>query len=193
MPQVILASTSVYRKKQLEQLCIPFIAMAPLIDEEKIKDQSLAPQSLAEMLALSKAQSLKTKFPKDIIIGCDQLVSFENQIYGKSHTLENACSHLRKLQGKTQELITSVCILSEHQDFIFTDITRITLKKLSPEQIKNYVELDQSWDAAGSIKIELHGMSLVENIQTQDYTSITGLPLLTLSQILNQLNVPFLT
>jgi septum formation protein len=129
--QVILASTSVYRKKQLEQLCIAFRQEKPLIDEESLKDNSLSPQHLAEMLAQAKSHSLKHLFPKDIIIGSDQLVSFEGKIYGKSHTPEKACEHLQKLQGKTQELITSVSILSEHQNFLFTDVTRITLKKLN--------------------------------------------------------------
>lgn len=189
---VILASTSIYRQAQLKQLAVEFQAVAPLVDEEKLKDPSLGPQKLAESLAKAKAESLKTRYPHDIIIGGDQLVSFQGQIYGKSHSFEKACEHLQMMQGKTQELITSIYVISPQKNYLHTEITKITLKKLSREQIENYVQLDQAWDAAGSIKIEKHGLSLVEKIVTQDFTSITGLPLLTLGKILTELKVPCL-
>src|SRR5438445_1894713 len=99
--QLILASTSKYRQELLHRLALPFVAQAPLIDEEKEKDPSLAPRALAEKLALLKAQSLKGE--GKVVIGGDQLVSFEGRIIGKAHTTERAVEQLLSMQGKVHE------------------------------------------------------------------------------------------
>lgn len=180
--QLILASTSKYRQELLSRLAYKFTAEAPLIDEEKEKDPKLSPKALAEKLARLKAASLMG--PDRVVIGGDQLISFEGRIIGKSHTPEKAVEQLLSMQGKTHELITAVCVFNGEKMMAFTDVTRMQMKKLSKEQIEHYVQLDMPTDCAGSYKIEKHGIMLFDKIESQDFTAIQGLPLIELGKIL---------
>lgn len=188
MKKIVLASTSIYRQAQLKTLGIPFTAEKPLIDEEKEKDPSLNPKDLALKLSFLKAQSLAK--PNQITIGGDQLVSFENQILGKPGTIEKAIQQITKMQNQTHELITALTIFDGPENFKqVLNITKMKLKKLTPEQIKKYIELDNPIDCAGSYKIEKHGVQIIEAIETSDFTAIQGLPLLELSQALTQMGI----
>ena len=185
--QLILASTSKYRYELLSRLAYKFTATAPRVDEEKEKDLRLAPQALAEKLARVKAESLKG--PGKVVIGGDQLLSFEGRILGKSHTPEKAVTELMSLQGKTHELITAICVFDGDKEYTHTDITRMTMKKRTREQIERYVQLDEPMDCAGSYKAERHGIMLFDKIETEDFTAIQGLPLIALSKILENLSL----
>lgn len=188
MKKIVLASTSIYRQAQLKTLGIPFVAEKPLIDEEKEKDLSLSPKDLALKLSFLKAQSLAKE--GQITIGCDQLVSFQSQILGKPGTQEKAIEQISRMQNQTHELITALTIFdgdTSYQQVL--NITTMTLKKLSREQIKKYVELDNPIDCAGSYKIEKHGIQIIAGIQTTDFTAIQGLPLLELSKVLEPMGV----
>lgn len=180
--QLILASTSKYRQELLHRLDVPFTAQAPLFDEEKHKDPALAPRALAEKLAFMKAQSLKGE--GKVVIGGDQLVSFEGRIIGKSHTPERAVEQLMAMQGKVHELVTAICVFDGDQAIPYTDITRMHMKKMTREEAERYVTLDQATDCAGSYKIEKHGISLFDKIESEDFTAIQGLPLIALRKIL---------
>lgn len=185
MKEIVLASASKYRQELLARLGLPFVSEAPRIDEEKEKDPSLAPQALAEHLALLKAQSLL--HPERVVIGGDQLVALGSEILGKAHTVEKACAQLEKMQARTHELVTAVCVIAEDRILPFTNITRLTMKALSRAQIEAYVNLDRPLDCAGSYKIENHGIALFEKIETDDFTAIQGLPLIQLSKVLHNL------
>jgi septum formation protein len=185
--ELILASTSKYRFELLSRLAYKFSAKAPLADEEAHKDLSLAPRALAEKLARVKAESLKG--PGKVVIGGDQLISFEGRILGKSHTVERAVAELMSMQGKTHELITAICVFDGDKMYTHTDITRMTMKKRTLEQIERYVQLDEPIDCAGSYKAESHGIILFDKIETEDFTAIQGLPLIALSKILENLNL----
>lgn len=181
---LILASTSIYRRDLLKRLGIPFEARKPLADEEAHKDPSLAPRELAAHLARIKAQSLASS--TDLILGGDQLVALEGRILGKPGTPEKAVTQLESMSGRTHELVTAICLITpEGRLFEHTDITRITFKKLTRAQIERVVALDNPIDCAGAYKIEAHGISLMEKVETEDFTAIQGLPLLALSRMLS--------
>src|SRR5688572_3603134 len=110
MPRLILASTSPYRKTQLEQLRIPFDAISPNLDEDAFKLQNLSPRDLALRLAIEKAQAVARDRPESVVIGGDQLVSFQDQILGKPLTEENAIAQLARLSGHPHDLITAVAV-----------------------------------------------------------------------------------
>lgn len=188
--RLILASTSPYRRELLQRLAIPFETAKPLIDEEKEKDPRLSPLQLAEHLALLKAKSLLAA--DAVVLGGDQLVSFEGRILGKPGTAENAFQQLRSMSGKTHELVTAICLVRGTEMQKHTDLTRIRFKTLSDEQIRRVVALDNPLDCAGAYKIEAHGIALVENIETTDFTAIQGLPLIALSRMLKtwQIDTP---
>jgi septum formation protein len=188
---LILASTSVYRQKQLRQLGIPFQSMKPLCDEEIVKNkfQHLPAQQLAQQLAFQKAFSLQKEVPKSsVLIGADQLVQFQDKILGKPHTRDKAVEQLLNMSGKTHQLITAVCLLEEEQRWDILNITQLRMYPLSHQEIETYVDLDLPLDCAGSYKIEEHGIRLFEKIDTQDFTAIQGLPLLQLHQLLRSWN-----
>jgi septum formation protein len=183
--QLILASTSKYRRELLERLAIPFEAKAPLFDEEKEKTPGMAPQALAEKLAYGKAQSLARE--GFVVIGGDQLVSFDGKILGKSHTPEKAVEQLLEMQGKSHELITAICVFDGLKTVIpYTDITRLKMRPMTRAEIERYVQLDNPIDCAGSYKIETYGIMLFDKIESQDFTAVTGLPLMELRKILQR-------
>lgn len=184
VPPLILASTSVYRQELLKKLGLSFSAQAPLFDEEAFKNKGLPPIELAQTLARGKAESLAKA--THCVIGGDQLVSFEGKILGKAKTFEKAIEQLSGLQGKTHELITAVCVLYKQEKTEWINVTRLSMRKLSREQIEAYLKKDNPLDCAGSYKIELNGLSLFENIETSDFSAIQGLPLLELGSVLSK-------
>lgn len=185
MKKLILASSSKYRKELLEKLGIPFECHSPHIDEDFYKDKFKDdPKLLAETLAKLKAQKIAEKFPTAVVIGCDQLGHLNSEILGKTHSFEGSFLQLKKMQGKTHQLITAVTVCEGAKNSHITNVTTLTMRKLTDAQIKFYLSQDNPFDCAGSYKLELRGVSLFQSIQTEDHTAIIGLPLMALSSVL---------
>ena len=181
--QLILASQSPYRKKQLEQMGLAFTAIKPEVDEEELKTTGpVDPHELTRYLASHKANSLRTRFPQAVILGSDQLVELNGRRLDKPGTRARAIEQLTALQGHAHRLITSLVMASPTRVQTFTDVTTITLRSLTSAEVLAYVELDQPLDCAGSYKIEQAGMALVERLESRDPSAIQGLPLLSLSE-----------
>ena len=188
--QIVLASTSPYRAQQLRDFGLEFTAKAPLFDEEGFKATKLSPSHLCRTLAFKKAESLKSTHPNDIIIGADQLVSFKKKVLGKPHTRENAIAMLQKMSGRTHRLITSLCVLHKNKIYSKTIIAKIRLRKLSREEVISYIYRDNPLDCAGSYKFERSGLSLVQSMSVSDPSSLTGLPLISLTRFLRKTGEP---
>lgn len=182
--QLILASTSVYRQGLLKKLGLPFTPESPICDEDQYKSQISDPLALASILASEKAKSLLR--PGCALIGGDQVVALEDRILGKSKTREQAIEQLEFMQGKTHQLVTAICVLSEEKVLNYIDITHLKMKSLNRAQISAYVDSEKPFDCAGSYRIESLGISLFESIEAQDFTAIQGLPLLKLAQMLKE-------
>ena len=167
---------------------IPFQTHDSQVDEDQFKNDISDPLVLTKTLAFEKAKSVFNHKDDSYIIGGDQIGLFENQILGKPKTKENAVVQLRKLAGKTHELITSTCILGPN-GFVYewTNHTTLRMRSLTLEEIKRYIDKDDPLNCAGSYKIESVGISLFESIQTEDSTAIVGLPLIELSKVLRTL------
>lgn len=183
---LILSSTSPYRRNLLDQRGISYQAIAPLCDEEQLKDPSLSAQELTIKLAKAKAESLISLYPQNYIIGADQVLSFKNKIFGKPKTKEKALEQLKLLQGETHQLVTSLFLYAPHKTWTHTEIVQLTMHPWSTEELKSYIELDLPLDCAGSYKLEKKGLILFSEIIAQDYESIIGLPLLNLLKILKE-------
>lgn len=189
--KIILASTSPYRKKLMEQLNIPFEQRAPTVDEDVLK--KTAPVSIPDLplyLARQKAESLVVKGSPDIVIGCDQMGLMSGMALNKPGSKDKAIEQLKKLQGKTHQLITSVAVQCAGKWELHTDITQLKMKPLTEAQIKKYVDLENPINCAGSYKIESLGLALFEDIETKDHTAIVGLPMMALCRILAKFNHP---
>jgi septum formation protein len=187
LPELVLASTSVYRRSLLERLGVPFRWRAPLCDEEVLKSGETDPRSLAMTLAHSKASSLAVAEPDATLIGCDQAVSFQGQVFGKPGTVAGAVDQLSAMAGQAHELITALVVVAGERVFRHTDVTRLQMRRLSRGAIERYVAADQPLDCAGAYKLESRGIVLFERIESDDHTAVTGLPLIALVTILREL------
>lgn len=193
MRQIVLASTSPYRRQLLQQLQIPFVTASPLCFEEV--DQSLAPELVVRHLSLQKATSLAKHFPDALIIGSDQVfVDARKRILGKPGSVEAAFSQLRVMSGRCHSFFTGVAVVDSRsgESMFDHDVFSVTLKNLSDEQIRNYLERDRPFDCAGSFKIEGLGIALMEKMEGNDYTSLIGLPLIKVCQMLSRFDVDVL-
>ena len=189
-PNIILASTSPYRRELLEKLGLQFETQKPICDEDEYKRTIHDPIQLASTLAEVKAMSLA--HGNDCVIGGDQVACLGDEVLGKPGTFEKACNQLMKMQGKTHRMITAICVVHRGHKYPLLDITDITMRSLTREQIENYVRMDNPLDCAGSYKIEKSGMILMENIKCQDFSAIQGIPLIQLVKLLTKLgyNIP---
>ncbi|APW62997.1 Maf family protein [Paludisphaera borealis] len=186
-PEVVLASTSPYRRALMERLGIPFRCEPPNFDESSVAADELSPRLLAETLAIGKAESLSRLDPTAVVVGCDQIVHLEGRILGKPGGIPQAVAQLEAMSGRMHELITAMVVISGEQRFAHTDVARLRMRRLDRRRIERYVESDQPLDCAGSYKIEERGVVLFERIESEDFTAITGLPLLALTRILAEL------
>ena len=184
---LVLASTSSYRLALLERLGLPFRSKAPICDERAFEAEESDPIRLAGKLAQAKAASLAAEEPGATLIGCDQVLSWNGQIFGKPGTIERAVEQLVSLSGQQHALITALVVLSGPKTFRHTDVTKLWMRPLSRPAVERYVLADQPLDCAGSYKIESRGITLFERIESNDQTAITGLPLIALISILTEL------
>jgi septum formation protein len=187
MPDLILASTSRYRRTLLERLGVPFRCRAPRVDEEALKTGNLDPRSLAERLATAKVESLICVEPDATVIGSDQLVAFAGQVFGKPEGAERAIDQLAAMAGRSHDLITALAVRHEGRTILHTDVTTLHMRPLTRAEIARYVAADRPLDCAGAYKLEERGIVLFERIDTADHTAITGLPLIALTTILRGL------
>jgi septum formation protein len=194
MRQLILASTSPYRLLLMRQLQLPFIAAGPLFKETL--DPEVSPELLVRHLSLCKAQSLAETYPNALIIGSDQVfVDQRGRAVGKPGSEEAAIAQLKRLTGRTHTFITGIAIFDSAKGSHQTDFSSfsVRLRKLSDEQIRDYVKREQPYDCAGAFKVEGLGIALMEKMEGDDYTTLIGLPLIKLVTLLGQFGVDVLS
>ena len=187
---LVLASTSKYRGELLSQLGWPFEAVAPGVDEDKVKSQNNSPEELALILSKFKAEAVFARRPDSCVIGSDQVCTMEGRIFGKPHTIEAATEQISLMQGKKHELLTAVTIIHPGGSESFINRTTLHMRPLSLREIHSYVEEDLPLDCAGSYKLESKGIKLFHKIEMSDHTAIIGLPLIELTNILIKLGYP---
>ncbi len=190
MPELVLASTSPYRRALLGRLGLPFRAVAPEIDEDALKDPMIPPRILASQLARAKAESLVHAHPGAVIIGGDQLVAFEGRVFGKPGDQGRAVEQLLLMTGREHELITAIAVVHPRGLIEHVDITTLTMRWLSRSELERYVAADDPIDCAGSYKLEERGITLFGRIESADQSAVTGLPLIALTSILRELKFP---
>lgn len=179
--ELVLASTSRYRRELLERLRLPFRVMASQADETPKADEP--PRTLAQRLAHAKASAAGTLSPDAWIIGSDQVAAAGNRTLGKPGTREACIEQLAFVSGRTVEFATACCVLrsSTRETFQHVDGTRVRFRALKAEEIARYVDAEQPLDCAGGFKCEALGISLFESIESRDPTALIGLPLIWLA------------
>jgi len=192
--KLILASTSPYRIEQLKNFGLEFQPYKPKLDEEALKNQIWqntvrSPKKLCEALAKAKALSLREDHTNAWIIGADQLVNLKGQILGKPGTRDKAIDMLKKMSGRTHQLITSVALVTSESVYQETVIAKIKMRKLSRDEILETLYRDSPLDCAGSYKFEKSGFRLIEKLSVTDPSSLIGIPLLSLSRMLRKAKI----
>jgi MAF protein len=185
MPALLLASSSPYRRELLERLRLPFIWRSPSIDENRREGEAAI--DLVKRLAEEKARALATDHLEHLIIGSDQVaVLGSGEILGKPHDLPRARQQLRAASGSSVTFLTGLALLNTSTGRCQVDCVPFTVhfRPLSDEQILRYLQREQPFDCAGSFKSEGLGISLFRSTEGEDATSLIGLPLIRLVDML---------
>ncbi len=187
--KLILGSTSPFRKELLERLRLDFIVDSPDIDETPLEHET--PQDYVKRLSLEKAKVVATRHPDALIIGSDQCSILNETIRGKPGNHENAVKQLTESSGKRVSFLTGLCLFDSSNDSYQLDLIpfHVDFRELSSDEIESYLKAEQPYSCAGSFKSEGLGVTLFERLQGDDPTSLVGLPLIRLSEMLRNNNI----
>jgi septum formation protein len=192
MTQIILASTSPFRLKMLRDAGVKVDAVASDIDERAVdatlEGTGVTPAEVADILAEAKAVSVSEMYPDALVIGADQTLSLNDQMFHKPADMEGARRHLLVLSGKTHELNSAVVIARAGVPLWRTvSVARMTMRKLDPAFIGRHLSAvgNKALQSVGAYQIEGEGIQLFEKIDGDHFT-IVGLPLLPLLAALRQ-------
>lgn len=190
--QVILGSTSVYRRELMNRLRIPFNVQAPEVDESALSGES--PFQLAQRLALAKANAVAAKFPESVVIGSDQVADLNGQALGKPGNFERATLQLRQMRGKTVVFQTAVAVVCQATGFVAQDCASVNVvfRDITDDEITAYLLAETPYDCAGSAKSEGLGITLLASISNDDPTTLVGLPLIRTCNMLRAAGVKLL-
>jgi septum formation protein len=191
IPELILVSTSPYRRQQLEQLGLPFRAVAPKFDESKASLSD--PRELVKALAAGKAMSVAADFSNANLIASDQAVWVDGEILGKPGTAEAALAQLQKMRQKLHKFYMGLFLyhtgLQNSKEFLLSGAGRFR-RDLTDDELRAYIEMDKPFDCAGSARIEGRGIMLYDSLRCDDWSAIIGLPLMALTTALRQWGYP---
>jgi len=192
---IVLASSSIYRKQLLSPLIPKLTCVAPEIDES-IKTAETA-ENYVTRLALEKAQAVakNIKQQNSLVIGSDQCAQLKGNIISKPGNHEKAIEQLKASSGKCITFYTGLCVINtkNNSQQVSCETFQVTFRKLSEKQIISYLDKDQPYDCAGSFKAEGLGITLFENMHGDDYNTLIGLPLIKLTSMLQAEGYDLLT
>ena len=180
---LILASKSGVRREILERNNFNCEVVGSGVDEDQVKDSLLAvgadPTLISKNLAELKSTKVSLKYPDQLVLGADSVISFNNELINKPTSRTEALSILKKLNGSKHYLITSVCI-SKNGSMIwnFTDQSELIMKNLTDKELDNYLKKikTETLLAYGVYQIEAGGLELFSEVKG-DRHSIMGLPI----------------
>jgi len=186
MQTLVLASSSKYRHKILKKLHLDFVTCSSTVDESPTPNEPA--NGLAVRLSIAKAQAAIENYPNHLIIGSDQVATFDGQLIGKPGNYENAFQQLKMQSGQKVSFYTGICVLDSATGNYLSDVDRcdVYFRKLNDSQIQRYLEIEQPFGCAGSFKSEDYGISLFSKIQGEDPNALIGLPLIKLIKLLDQ-------
>lgn len=191
--QLVLASTSPYRRDLLARLGVPFEVAAPDVDETPLPGES--PDETALRLSVLKARAVAERFPDALIIGSDQVALLEGVQLGKPGTHEKAVAQLRAMRGKALEFHTALTLLNARTGAAQTANVpvRLVMRDYSDAQIEAYLRKDQPYNCCGSARSESLGIALIARYETEDPNALVGLPLIKLTEMLANEGLDVLT
>jgi septum formation protein len=186
MPNLVLASTSAYRRALLERLSLPFTLARPEVDESPLPGEP--PETLAQRLALAKAEVVLAGSGDDTwVIGSDQVAELDGLPLGKPGCHAAAVAQLRSMSGREVRFLTALCLAGpDGRRLHALDITTVRFRALVDDEIERYVARERPFDCAGSFKCEGLGIALFDAIDNRDPTALIGLPLIATARLLRE-------
>jgi septum formation protein len=189
--EIILASKSRVRKKILEVNKIKCRVEPSNVDEDSVKESLLrekaTPTNISKSLAELKANKISQKFINELVLGADSIIDLSGEIISKPNDRAEALNILEKLNGKTHQLVSSVCI-SRAGSMIwnYTDKASLTMKQMSDEELKVYLAKisDEALYSYNVYQIEGEGRSLFSKVEGDEDT-IMGLPVKKIKEYLS--------
>ena len=190
-PRLILASSSAYRKELLSRLQLSFEVAVPDIDESPLPGET--PSATALRLAREKAAAVAAQHPGCLVIGSDQVATLDDEQIGKPGNHAAALAQLQKMRGREVVFHTALCLWDGRDGHAHIEDIRTVVKfrDLPDRELDAYLRIEQPYDCAGSAKNEALGIAILERIDSNDPTALTGLPLIALTGMLRQAGVSF--
>ncbi|HEX8756016.1 MAG TPA: Maf family protein [Steroidobacteraceae bacterium] len=181
MPELILASTSPYRRSLLERLGIPFTALPPQTPEDPLPGE--LPPDRALRLAVAKAQAIASRRTDAVIIGSDQVAAVGSKVLDKPGDAARCRAQLTAASGSSARFHTACAVIAPQAGIrmVHIDTTTVFFRSLTDQEIDRYVERERPFDCAGGFRVEGLGISLFESIESRDPTALIGLPLIWLA------------
>lgn len=174
MMKILLASNSPRRKELLTSLSLEFETVK--VDCDEIYPEDLEVEKIAEYLSELKSNAYQNLAENEILITADTIVAIENEILGKPKDENDGKEMLRKLSGKTHQVLTGITLRSTKKTVSVTDIAQVETEILTEEEISDYINRCKPFDKAGSYGVqEWFGMAKIKKINGSFYT-IMGLP-----------------
>lgn len=180
--QIVLASSSPYRRELLERFGLPFSVEPPNVDESPLPGET--PSALALRLAVAKAQTVAERRPGAIVVGSDQVASFDGRVIGKPASGARAIRQLASFSGQRVEFLTGLAVARGKSLRTYLDVTTARFQRFDRQRAECYVRRDNPLDCAGGIRFEGLGPLLLEGVDTEDPSAAIGLPLIALGRLL---------
>lgn len=192
VPELILASSSIHRKRLLQRLGLVFRCVAPDIDETAHAGETA--HELVLRLGREKARSVAARHPGAVVIASDQVGCNGSQILGKPGTLEHAREQLLSMSSCEIRFLTALCVHDARTSREFSSVESCTvrMRRLDERMVDGYLRREQPLDCAGSFKVEGLGIALFESIRLDDPTALEGLPLIRLVEFLDRVGLSVL-
>ncbi|MGG1944291.1 Maf-like protein [Trinickia sp. NRRL B-1857] len=192
-PRLILASSSPYRRALLERLRIAFDVCVPALDETPLAAET--PAATALRLAQAKARAVAAREAGSgpvLVIGSDQVATFDGLQIGKPGTHEKALEQLRMMRNRVVQFHSALCLFDSARDIALTEdvVTEVRFRDLPDAELDAYLRAETPYDVAGSAKSEGLGIALLDSIESDDPTALVGLPLIALTRMLREAGYP---
>ncbi len=190
--EIVLASSSPYRRELLSRLGIPFDVISPDIDESPRKNES--PRTLVARLACLKARAIAPLRPRALIVGSDQVAVLDDQVMGKPGSHEANVLQLRLASGRRVRFLTGVALLNAASAEMQCEVVEygVHFRSLDEAQVEAYVRAEKPYDCAGGFRAEGLGAALFQRMEGEDPTALIGLPLIALVSMLKREGVDVL-
>ena len=181
---LVLASRSPRRRQLLEMLGIPIVVASADVQELRLPRES--PGAYAQRLARDKARVV----PGALVLGADTIVVVDGEVLEKPVDAEDALRMLRRLQGRTHQVITAIALIAHGRTFQASDTTQVTFRPAEDDLLRAYIATGEPMDKAGAYGIQGYGAALVERIEG-DFFSVMGLPVRLVLDLLKQAGQPY--